>query len=776
MTTRLTTLLAALLVSLGAFAQEYTATTEISGDVSWESISFGEGVTWASASNAVANITLSGAATITLPENFQASAIKFTGNYAVTLKESGTTMSTITTISGSSGVTREIPSGCEDTNLSCPVGMTFVLPTNATATVGFTDQGLKGTLVIEKGATLTAKSSDAPNYGSGSKACVKVYGTLDLATYRWTFKNCELDLFGSATVNGTGDGKGAIDLWNKIVADVAPGESTAAPTINAPIAWSDNNAIVFVKVNVTLTLKGVGAGDYGVKTFAKQGAGTLRIEAVQSKAALLSISSGALELACASAITTANAATITSVSTLRVLSGTYDLSAYTIQGTLDIQGGTVIAPSSATGKVTEGTNATMKVGVTATQWTVDGFTLPDNFTLKEGHTNVVFVYGGSEVTGEGRVLKAQSIRWIGAQGAAWSEASNWSSGTVPTATSGVLIDQEGAVVVVKSTDVAPATVQISSNATLKGALTNFKTIQIDAGMTLTYEGTGTAEYLKGSGTLNLAKGTVLSPIQWPSYLLTDGGFTGTFVGEGAISHTTFPGSTAVQNLMKNPDRWKTTFFVRGNTSIASLDLNLFGNTNSIIRLQGCAGYLKSATSGTTILPTIELIDDDTNQYGFNCNDGSSTDIIEFRKVIGTGAWQVNGSSTRRHFFPDVSAFTGAFKITNQGQTSSIFIGRGRTGYVNNTTTDNQNIFICAPITNEIEIINKSGKIVISDDYWTSIGGKVENGLFQKVLPWSTKPTEGTYGVGSTLAARWRAQKRGDGLYLTKKYGTLIIVN
>ncbi len=777
MTTRLTTLLTTLLVSLGAFAQEYTA-TDVNGAVNWSEISFGEGVTWASAEDAVANITLSGAATITLPENFQANAINFTGDYAVTIKEASnaTTMSTITTISGSSGVTREIPNGCADTNLTCPAGMTFVLPTNATATIGFVDRGLQGTLVIEKGATLTAASKDAPNYNQGSRACVKVYGTLDLSTYRWTFRNCELDLFGNAIVNGTGDNEGAVDLWNKIVADVAPGESTASPVINAPVAWSDNGSVIFVKANVTLTLKGVGKGSYGIKTFAKQGAGTLRIEAAQSKTALLSMSSGALELACESAITTATAATISSGSTLRILAGTYDLSTYTIQGALDIQGGTVIVPSTATGTVTEGADATMKVGVTATQWAVDGFTLPENFVLKDGHTDVVFVYDGHEVTGEGRVLKAQCIRWIGAQGAEWSAASNWSSGIVPTASSGVLIDQEGAVIVVKSTDIAPATVQISSNATIQGALTNFKIILIDESVTLTYEGTGTAEYIKGSGTLNLAKGTVLSPIQWPSYLLTDGGFTGKFVGEGAISHTAFPGSQAVQSLLKDPDRWQTTFFVRGNTSIQNLDLNNFGNTNSIIRLQGCAGYLASAKAGVTILPTIELVNGDANAFGFNCNNGSTTDLIEFRKVIGTGAWQVNGSSTRRHFFPDVSEFKGAFKITNQGQTSSIFIGRGRTGYANNTGTDNQNIFICAPITNEIEIVNKSGKIVISDDYWTSIGGKVENGLFEKVLPWATKPTEGTYGVGSTLAARWRAQKRADGLYLTKKYGTIIIVN
>ena len=73
-------------------------------------------------------------------------------------------------------------------------------------------QSVKGTVTINKGATLRSARNDAIAYEGST--IVRVYGELDMSTTRWTVGgSSELHLFGGALVYGSGDGNGILDFY-----------------------------------------------------------------------------------------------------------------------------------------------------------------------------------------------------------------------------------------------------------------------------------------------------------------------------------------------------------------------------------------------------------------------------------------------------------------------------------------------------------------------------------------------------------------------------------
>ena len=90
--------------------------------------------------------------------------------------------------------------------------------------------------------------------------------------------------------------------------------------------------------------------------------------------------------------------------TLKVTKGTYNLSSHTLNGSVVVTGGTVTVPSTMAGTAKEETDGTIKVAVTANEWS-NGVTIASGkVTLKDGHTNLTFVYAGAEVEGTGMTL------------------------------------------------------------------------------------------------------------------------------------------------------------------------------------------------------------------------------------------------------------------------------------------------------------------------------------------------------------------------------------
>ena len=74
-------------------------------------------------------------------------------------------------------------------------------------------QSVKGTVTINKGATLRSASNDAVAYNGST--IIRVYGELNMSTTRWTVGgSSQLHLYGGALVYGSGDGSnGILDLF-----------------------------------------------------------------------------------------------------------------------------------------------------------------------------------------------------------------------------------------------------------------------------------------------------------------------------------------------------------------------------------------------------------------------------------------------------------------------------------------------------------------------------------------------------------------------------------
>ena len=747
--------------------------TNVSGTVEWNNMTcLHKWADDAALSNAV--ITLTGDATITLPENFSANKILFAGNYNVTLKEASgvTTMSPISSLSGGKSITREIPDGFSSSSTIFPAGITYRVCPGSSVSIGGKCV-LSGVLTVDKGATLTALSNDVPNYNS--PFALHIYGTLELGNYRWTMLWGGLHVYGGAIINGTGDGYGAVDLHSNIFAHKGADDSSTEIKINAPVRYSKNSATINVDEGVTVTLAQAGKSGNDTSLLTKAGAGTLVFGAAQSPLnGTVKVTAGTLVFDCESAIS--GKVNLASGATLKVTKGTYDLSSHTLDGTVVVTGGTVTVSSTMAGKASESDSGTIKVAVTAEEW-ANGVTIETSkVTLRSGHTNLTFVYDGVEVEGTGMTLVAQSREWTGTgDDNKWSTAANWSDSTLPTAANAVTIKKD-ATIEIAETDVMPKVISIGANVTLKGSISSVKAIPVSEGKTLTLDGSAAITSLSGAGTVVLAEGTVVTT---PNFHVLIQSFTGLIKGAGAIKYTSMPSSSAVTTFLQNAEKWQATFSLE-NLAYNNFNPNLLGNTNSVLRLTGCSGYFiqsngEKKSSPMTIAPTIELVNGTGDkEYGYKCVNGSSGDQIEFAKVIGSGLFLVTepgGQPTRRLFFNDVSAFAGTIKVqgSDSGRTT-IYLGRSRDGYTNDDDRDNMNIFICKVLPEAVRVVNERGQIIIANEFDT----KSMTGLQEKVLTWETVPTT-TCAVGTDLAARWRAQKRTDGLYLVRKNGFMILI-
>ena len=385
------------------FLDDWLVATNVSGEVEWDKMTcsqkWAEGV---ATSNAV--ITLTGDATITLPENFSANTIIFDGNYNVTFKEASgaKTMSPISSLLGGKSITREIPNGFSSTSTTFPAGITYRVCSGSSVSIGG-DRKLSGELIVETNATLTALSNDVPNYDNGFT--LRVYGTLAHDNNRWTYKAGTLHLYGGCSVTGAGDNDGAVDLWNVIYAHKGDGTSDDATTIkiDAPVRYSTSSATINVDEGVTVTLAQAGKSGNDTSLLTKDGAGTLVFGAAQSPLnGTVKVTAGTLVFDCESAIS--GKVNLASGTTLKVTKGTYNLSSHTLNGSVVVTNGTVTVPSTMAGTAKEETDGTIKVAVTAKEW-ADGVTIAsDKVTLRSDHTNLTFVYDGVEVEGTGMTL------------------------------------------------------------------------------------------------------------------------------------------------------------------------------------------------------------------------------------------------------------------------------------------------------------------------------------------------------------------------------------
>ena len=141
------------------------------------------------------------------------------------------------------------------------------------------DQGIKGTINIQNGATFKSWGNDRLNYSAsaaGGIVNVRQGGTLDMDNTRWTMcKHNQINLYENATVTGTGDINGAsIDMNVGSGGDDVTIHALGNATINAPVKSAAHNYGVFnVDEGKTLTF----SGRLFTNKTTKKGLGTLKL-------------------------------------------------------------------------------------------------------------------------------------------------------------------------------------------------------------------------------------------------------------------------------------------------------------------------------------------------------------------------------------------------------------------------------------------------------------------------------------------------------------------
>ena len=93
-------------------------------------------------------------------------------------------------------------------------------------------------------------------------------------------------------------------------------------------------------------------------------------------------------------------------------------------------------------------------------------------------------------------------------------------------------------------------------------------------------------------------------------------------------------------------------------AVSGVDLTLYGNTDSTIRLNGVSGYL---AYNKQIKVPVELVDDDTTP-ALHWSNGSGSSTVTFDKLVGDGIFKTSGGTTEKVLLKDVSGFTGQFQL------------------------------------------------------------------------------------------------------------------
>ncbi len=394
--------------------------------------------------------------------------------------------------------------------------------------------------------------------------------------------------------------------------------------------------------------------------------------------------------------------------------------------------------------------------------------------------------------------------WIGGASSSWSDSANWSEGRVPTADDVVCFEGE-ATVDVEAGDVMPRILAFGET-TFRGEMTNVPRLYVSGRSTL--DGTATVTSLSGAGTLALEEGATIAPPLGTTLVDFFASWSGVVSGKGALKYTSLPGNATVQAYLQNADRWQATIAFE-NLDVTWLDLNLYGNASSAVRMTGCRGYLAAAhgksgyPSSRAFVPTLELCNGSYG-YGLRLNNGCSVDVIEFAKVTGRGAFQMSNSApVCRFFFPEIGEFEGSFLLS--GSKSTFYLGRGKEGYTNNDS-DNGTIVICGDVPAAVSVTNAVGNVVFRDAPKLTVDGTsaakiscvdyaIDDGVTLSLATdlskselkgvdalrvisctgASAKPGLATALDESLPANRWRVSQKSDGLYVSRIYGMVIMM-
>lgn len=600
----------------------------VSGTINWSDIVFDN--EWSNGSDKAAVINLLGDTTITLPETLTANKITFNGEYTVKLvgasdcsvgqwiREGGakierivsdTMIATGFTVETSVDyvINKTIEPTTEMGTVTVPAGTSLIIR-GCTTKPKFAQTSMKGTLVIENGATMVSNISDLIDFYGAAE--VHVYGTLDTALTRWTlYPSNKLYVYGGSNVistipteGGTIDGGASLNTINAnsgIICRKGPnGENTAAiSAVVGPQLYPDNGSMIASTIEVeegmTVTLSSTiaSSADSRKKGFVKTGDGTLKItgdistlKAIRCDAGTLEIAEGAsipmIDVASTGAITVDSSIPVVLVATDAQLKAGFSTT---------IAGGESVTCVDTTG-------AEWELTKTENTYTIDP---------------VVYTFNGSETDKN------------------WSTASNWSTGKLP---------RDGAAIVL-TTDVT-----VDQNMTLPELTANegVKVVVADTA-TLTVSRTSNLPKFAGTGTIKYTPSIALNAA-YASPLTFDEGWAGILHLSGDITmvygnFNKFVGASKIKlsnchgYLEDNKEFYGEIILENANANTAALNINNGdGGAHYYIDKISGSGTIKVTGGGTATQQTII-----GNADGFNgaieINGDISSNIMNRKSVL-----------------------------------------------------------------------------------------------------------------------------------------------
>ena len=557
-------------VGLTAYSNE----ASVSGVVDWSSIVWADG-TWHD--NSPTTLTLTDDATINFDATYAMPSLTLTGAHAVTLVYTKTpTIPSGVSCENSATCRIKIPATSTDWPLSSAWtvpndGITYILvgssdsnsPTTCsgkitvngklettgyftmsgsnkiatngelhvlggktTMTTGSNDQGICGTLTIENGAEFENVTNDGLHYG-GSPT-VNVYGTLNMASTRWTLGGATFNFYAGSTITGVGQNNyGALDPNNVKTFNVLACAGYDTVDFSAklrPRTQPTFNIASGVTVNCTGTV-----GDYQAQINIT-GNGKFKIATGASFPANVPFnvtSPATLELAGG---TVADA--IKGTGNLSVASGTYEPSFSSFTGPISVSGnGTVLTLASsqitASSAITVGTGSTLKIKVTD-EVIATGFDASSKVSNSGG--TVMFVdSSGTQITEnvsqDGETL-SPAVKVLYWDGSSWSEQDDFSGYTeasiaVSGATSVTLPASLNLQKMTLTGSSGSLTIVGNNNTLTVGDVIIPNGVTLNAASELTVEGT-----ISGDGSLVIPNGVTFANAAGSTWNIGDSGSTG----------------------------------------------------------------------------------------------------------------------------------------------------------------------------------------------------------------------------------------------------------
>ena len=215
----------------------------VAEDAQWDTASWSPSVPTGDLTGKVVAINIASGKTLALPASLQGATVYVTGDGVLTNDVEAVTTLTDVTLNGPINAAGTVKTaGTTLLNGSNVFGVGSLLEiVSGETSLKTANQGVKGNLTVDAGATLKSLTTDAVWYYEGNTSIVAIYGTLDLGTTRWSLRSKDykfkFQTYPGANIIGYGDGNAALDLISGGTFNIyaMAGESSEPVTVSAPI-------------------------------------------------------------------------------------------------------------------------------------------------------------------------------------------------------------------------------------------------------------------------------------------------------------------------------------------------------------------------------------------------------------------------------------------------------------------------------------------------------------------------------------------------------------